>query len=718
MFAEVNYLVNVWWQWMAAMLWQATLFIIIISTIDILIRRWVWPQVRYGLWLLVLVKLMVSPTWSSSSSIISNINPQSYERIVFAGANSEKHIENRNKSHNFNSTIGSKTHKSDQNIDPQTVEYLEAGVNQSWKTYAFVIWIAGMLVFFSLLILKMVKLRKWHRRYKENETIPAWFNELLVDTSKRIGLMNLPAIVFSDKAVTPAVYGLLRPVLLLPANYLNSLPKKDVEHILIHELSHLKRGDLWLHGLCLVMQIIYWFNPLMIWVRREMKHVREICCDLTVASVLGEKTNQYRQTLLNTARKLLTETVEPGLGLLGVFEEPFRLVSRLKWLEKKKWLSRKWIVLNSALASLFIVIAIMPMAAMEKSSDISLNQDNFNTPIADGRTVQYKDSVENGSVIDKIINLFKPEPKPVFKVQQSDPFWAIILPVTGTTDQMPAVFEKLRNYMDANMIKKFGNPFIRKYDDESIVGILNVRWEAAFRIKDSVAVKKPFQVIRIPRRDVLSARVGKNFDQKNWSIQATSWLYHNNYRSLPPHHIYWPNGVHQPGKQRPAFNFEIEIRKFEEPIPKVDIYTRHMRGRHELILQMKGSHDQENGALLKIQRYVKKRNIKTLSAPFVRYFNTPEWTADEDLTWHVGIAIKKDLKIEEPFRVEWKDGCKLACTIFEGNHSEIPLNFWHGFALTLSMNGYKVKGVPVKLLSQKLEGNNYSVELQWPVNKW
>ena len=44
------------------MLWQTAVLIAIIWMLDVLIRKWAWPQVRYALWLLVLVKLLLLPT--------------------------------------------------------------------------------------------------------------------------------------------------------------------------------------------------------------------------------------------------------------------------------------------------------------------------------------------------------------------------------------------------------------------------------------------------------------------------------------------------------------------------------------------------------------------------------------------------------------------------------------------------------------------------------
>ena len=38
-----------WWDWMGSMFWQASLLILVVTGLDLVIRRWVWPQVRYVL---------------------------------------------------------------------------------------------------------------------------------------------------------------------------------------------------------------------------------------------------------------------------------------------------------------------------------------------------------------------------------------------------------------------------------------------------------------------------------------------------------------------------------------------------------------------------------------------------------------------------------------------------------------------------------------------
>jgi hypothetical protein len=226
----------------------------------------------------------------------------------------------------------------------------------------FVVWLAGVAVLAGVLVYRTQRLARWHREQKRRPTIPEWFYEVLIRTSRRLGLDRVPAIVFSQEAVTPAVYGVLRPVLLLPAHYTDALDEDEAEHVLLHELAHLKRGDLYVQAAILVLQVVYWFNPFVALARRRIKHVREICCDLTVADLLEEDTVAYRRTLLSTARSLLTESVQPSLGLLGVFEEPYKLVSRMRWLERDTWRRHRVMVATAAAALLLAAPFVLPTA--------------------------------------------------------------------------------------------------------------------------------------------------------------------------------------------------------------------------------------------------------------------------------------------------------------------------------------------------------------------
>jgi len=350
-----------WWDWMGSMLWQASLMILVVSGLDLLTRRWIWPQVRYALWLLVFVKLLIPPGWHLSTALVpwflgdtQSVLGGVWDRQFPAPSSLLPSV----------SSPGQGAAGSPSGAVPGRVQSdrLAARPGSLPQVYIFGIWLAGLALFMFLLLFKMAKLRRWHQMQEERRTIPPWFHELLVETSRRLDLDRLPAIVFSRDAVTPAVYGAFRPVLLLPEHYLEDLSREQAEHVLLHELCHVKRGDLWIHGLVLLLQVVYWFNPFLLWASRQLRHVREMCCDQTLAERLQDRTDAYRKTLLDTARELLSEKVEPAMGLLGVFEEPFWLVARIRWLEKKTWHYRKSIAALTALVILSMAILVMPMA--------------------------------------------------------------------------------------------------------------------------------------------------------------------------------------------------------------------------------------------------------------------------------------------------------------------------------------------------------------------
>jgi len=372
MIAQLNHMAQIWCVWMSGMFWQVSLLIILVTLLDMAIRRWAWPQVRYVLWGLVFIKLIIPPAWQMPTSIVSWIQPKVERRISI-------HIE-----------PGSLITAPLQQASLSSMVQQEKGTPQpitprlNRKSFAFLFWFAGMIAFSLMLFLKMSRLPKRHKAQTQG-IAPEWFDDIFDKTSQRLKLRKKPIVIFSKDAKIPAVYGLFRPVLLLPDRYFDQFFKEQAGHVLMHELCHLKRGDLIVHWFCIILQGFYWFNPLLIWTRRQMRHVCEICCDLSVADILREKTADYRNTLLESTCKLLTETVQPGLGLLGVFEEPFRIASRLEWLEKKTWENRKRKMVAAIVIGLIMVIFVMPMAGRSQSIEQRALSSAF--PVEKAKTV-------------------------------------------------------------------------------------------------------------------------------------------------------------------------------------------------------------------------------------------------------------------------------------------------------------------------------------------
>ena len=354
MIEYLNDIADGWFAWQFDMLWQVSLLIVIVYIIDLLIRRWTWPQVRYAMWMLVFVKLLLPTGLSSPISLMSLLPSIDYSTQNAEYAHTVSEIE----------IAGSEilNQVQDDTIGTQFNRMTRGSAHPTVSGWLFIVWLIGTAALAVWLIVRLTSLRQEHLKTENHYKLPERFYDIFNETAEKLNLKKLPRVILTDKVKCPAVFGLFRPVLLMPANRLGNLTRKDMEHILLHELAHIKRGDLFVHAVCMCLQTAYWYNPLLWIIRRPVQNLRELCCDASVAQILTDKTYSYRQTLLETARQLLAEPVEPGLGLLGLFENSSWLAERLKWLEKNTWRRRPLRIATILILVCVMLFCVIPMA--------------------------------------------------------------------------------------------------------------------------------------------------------------------------------------------------------------------------------------------------------------------------------------------------------------------------------------------------------------------
>lgn len=97
--------------------------------------------------------------------------------------------------------------------------------------------------------------------------------------ARRLHLRRPVPIYLSDDIDRPAAFGLLRPRILLPAELLRELTRAQLEWTLLHELAHVRRGDLWIALGQRVVQIAFFFHPATWIANRILDEQRELACD-------------------------------------------------------------------------------------------------------------------------------------------------------------------------------------------------------------------------------------------------------------------------------------------------------------------------------------------------------------------------------------------------------------------------------------------------------
>lgn len=102
----------------------------------------------------------------------------------------------------------------------------------------------------------------------------------------------------------PAVIGLLRPRIVLPAGFEARYTLPEQKLVLRHELVHLRRGDIAVNALLALMHGVYWFNPLLPLVLRRCRQDQELSCDERVIAASAGARRSYGNAMLKTGLAL------------------------------------------------------------------------------------------------------------------------------------------------------------------------------------------------------------------------------------------------------------------------------------------------------------------------------------------------------------------------------------------------------------------------------
>ena len=167
------------------------------------------------------------------------------------------------------------------------------------------LWAAGFLGVMSLSIVRQARFLRLARRW--GRPAPAPVLALMEQVRQEVGLKRPVRLLVSPVVPAPALAGLFRPVVLLPAGPAEAA---KLRFILMHEALHRKRGDNFGKALTLLAAAAHWFNPLVWLMKRAAAEECEAACDLAVLrrAGYGERFRYAEAVLLAVKRGGQTET--------------------------------------------------------------------------------------------------------------------------------------------------------------------------------------------------------------------------------------------------------------------------------------------------------------------------------------------------------------------------------------------------------------------------
>ncbi|HXW90388.1 MAG TPA: M56 family metallopeptidase [Terriglobales bacterium] len=102
------------------------------------------------------------------------------------------------------------------------------------------------------------------------------------------GVRQRVEMLLSRTTLEPAIFGMVRPVLLWPEGISDQLDNAHLEAILAHELWHVRRRDNLAASIHMIVEAIFWFHPLIWWLGARLVDERERACDEEVVELGGE----------------------------------------------------------------------------------------------------------------------------------------------------------------------------------------------------------------------------------------------------------------------------------------------------------------------------------------------------------------------------------------------------------------------------------------------
>jgi bla regulator protein BlaR1 len=116
------------------------------------------------------------------------------------------------------------------------------------------------------------------KHYKTHAPTKYW-NRRMQELAEKLQIKQHVLLLQSEIVKVPVMVGFLKPVILFPFSMMMQLPAEQVEAVLLHELAHIKRKDYFVNLLQHFAEIIFFFNPGVLWISSLIRDERENCCD-------------------------------------------------------------------------------------------------------------------------------------------------------------------------------------------------------------------------------------------------------------------------------------------------------------------------------------------------------------------------------------------------------------------------------------------------------
>jgi beta-lactamase regulating signal transducer with metallopeptidase domain/protocatechuate 3,4-dioxygenase beta subunit len=197
----------------------------------------------------------------------------------------------------------------------------------SWPTALASCWAAGVL----LMVLRAGRVLCGESRIARVAQ-PVQDEQLLTlldGLRDRLRVVRCVALATVNTACSPAVVGIVSPVILIPTALLTGSSPDHLRAILAHELAHIRRWDVLVNLLQLLAESLLFHNPFVWFLSAQIRHEREACCDALAARCCGGGT-AYARVLVDVGQAVLASRASVSFARPGGLADRVRRLLGLR----------------------------------------------------------------------------------------------------------------------------------------------------------------------------------------------------------------------------------------------------------------------------------------------------------------------------------------------------------------------------------------------------
>ncbi|MCK4998301.1 MAG: M56 family metallopeptidase, partial [Anaerohalosphaera sp.] len=343
---------NTIFAWLCKSTVQISILILLIVAVRIVLRNKLAARWQYWLWLIVLVRMFMPALPQSSISLfnllpdttpVAQTQPETITSppVTPAPTNTDVTLAPADPQPNPAEVAP---------IAPahQLAIQSKPPLNINYTAILLTCWSIGAALLAAHIMLTNFKF--WRKVKSLRQLTDNKILDTLEDCKAKMGIETVIGVVVTDAIKSPALFGFLRPRLLLPSDLVDKLTPAQLRHIFFHELAHLKRCDIYISWLTALMQIVHWFNPFVWFAFYQMRADREMACDSLALSMMGNDTpSDYGRTIVSLLENYANREYVPAMA--GILESKSNLKQRISMIARFKQGAYKW----SPLAAIILV---------------------------------------------------------------------------------------------------------------------------------------------------------------------------------------------------------------------------------------------------------------------------------------------------------------------------------------------------------------------------